>query len=179
MKFDTRSAKESFWKKTFYNFATSNFYRMKIVTWDPNFSGEFKKMNLQWLKEFFWVEAHDEEVLGNPEKYIIDPGGMILFVKDKEDILACLALMKMEEGIFELTKMAVKPGYRGKKIGNKLLEYTLQYAKEKQWHKLIIYSTRKLENAIHLYKKYGFEEIPIEANSPYDRGDIKMELNLS
>jgi len=87
--------------------------------------------------------------------------------------------MKMETGIFELTKMAVKPEHRGKKIGHLLMEYTIDFARKKDWEKLIIYSNRKLENAIHLYKKYGFEEIPIEQNNPYSRGDIKMQLILS
>lgn len=33
-----------------------------------------------------------------------------------------------------------------------------------------------LKNVIHIYKKYGFIEVPVEENSPYKRGDIKMEL---
>ena len=148
---------------------------MQIISWQDKYANEFKEMNLYWLKEFFWVEPHDEEVLGNPKKYIIDPGGMIFFVKNEDDIIGCVALMKMEDGIFELTKMAIKPAYRGNKIGQKLMEYTLAFSREK----LIIYSNRKLENAIHLYKKFGFKEIPMEANGPYSRGDIKMELNLS
>ena len=32
------------------------------------------------------------------------------------------------------------------------------------------------ENAIYIYRKYGFIEVPVEANSPYQRSDIKMEL---
>ena len=153
---------------------------MNIVSWQPEFSGAFKNMNLQWLEEFFWVEPHDEDVLGDPEKYIIEPGGMIFYVQDiNKDLIGCVALMKMEPGIFELTKMAVKPDYRGKKIGHQLMKFTIDFAKNKDWEKLIIYSNRKLENAIHLYKKYGFEEIPIEENNPYSRGDIKMQLILS
>lgn len=152
---------------------------MQIISWRPEYAEEFKNMNLQWLEEFFWVEPHDEEVLGNPEKYIINPGGNILFAKEDDEILGCVALMKMEERIFELTKMAVKPEFRGRKIGQKLMKHTLDFAKEKKWEKLIIYSNRKLENAIHLYRKYGFEEIPIEENGPYSRGDIKMQLKLS
>lgn len=152
---------------------------MEIITWQTQYAEEFREMNLYWLNEFFWVEAHDEEVLGNPEKYIIKPGGMILFVKEQEEILACVALMKIENNVFELTKMAVKPAYRGKKIGNQLLEATVKYAKEQNWESLIIYSNRKLENAIHLYRKFRFVEIPIEADNPYARGDIKMRLNLS
>ncbi|WP_300437251.1 GNAT family N-acetyltransferase [Christiangramia sp.] len=152
---------------------------MQIVSWEPKYSEDFKDMNLYWLKEFFWVEPHDENVLGNPEKYIIEPGGKIFFVKESEEIIGCVALMKIKDDIFELTKMAVKPEYRGKKIGQQLMNYTLEFARKKDWDQLIIYSNRKLENAIHLYRKYGFVEIPIEENNPYSRGDIKMKLNLS
>lgn len=152
---------------------------MKIISWEERYAKDFEEMNLYWLEEFFWVEPHDKEVLGNPEKYIIGPGGMIFFVKEENEIIGCVALMKMETGVFELTKMAVKPAHRGKKIGQKLMQHTLDFAKDQGWQKLIIYSNRKLENAIHLYKKYGFVEIPLEDNGPYSRGDIKMELKLS
>ena len=87
--------------------------------------------------------------------------------------------MKIEDGIFELTKMAVTPAAQGKNVGQKLMAHTLEYARKQGWRKLVIYSNRKLENAIHIYKKYGFREIPIEGNNPYARGDIKMELLLS
>lgn len=152
---------------------------MEIISWNSQYAEDFKKLNLQWLEEFFWVEPHDEEVLGKPGKYIIEPGGMIFFVKENEEIIGCVALMKMGEDTFELTKMAVKPEFRGKKIGHKLLQHTLEFAKKQPWKNLIIYSNRKLENAIHLYEKYGFVEIPIGENNPYSRGDIKMRLNLS
>ena len=152
---------------------------MQIVSWKQEYSEEFKAMNIYWLEEFFWVEPHDEEVLGNPRKYIIEPGGTIFFIQQNDLLIACVALMKIEDGIFELTKMAVKPEYRGKKIGHDLLEHSLDFAKNSGWKKLIIYSNRKLENAIHLYEKFGFQEIPIEENNPYSRGDIKMELKLS
>ena len=152
---------------------------MQIVPWKKEYSEEFKAMNIYWLEEFFWVEPHDEEVLGNPEKYIIAPGGNIFYVKIEDQIVGCVALMKIEDGIFELTKMAVKPEFRGKKIGHDLMKHTIEFAQKSGWESLIIYSNRKLENAIHLYRKFGFQEIPIEENNPYSRGDIKMQLNLS
>lgn len=152
---------------------------MEIISWKPEYAEEFKEMNLQWLEEFFWIEPHDQKVLGDPGKYIIDPGGIIFFAKDKDYIKGCVALMKIKDGVFELTKMAVKPDSRGKKTGHKLMERSLEFARDKGWNSLIIYSNRKLANAIHLYKKYGFVEIPIEENNPYSRGDIKMQLKLS
>lgn len=152
---------------------------MQIISYDPQYAKDFKDLNIEWLEKYFWVEPHDEEVLGKPGKYIIEPGGQIFLVKEGEHIVGTVALMKIEDGIFELTKMAVTPVAQGKNIGQKLMVHTLDYAKQQGWKKLIIYSNRKLENAIHIYKKYGFREIPIEGNNPYARGDIKMELPLS
>ncbi len=151
---------------------------LEIIPFDPAYAEDFKQLNLAWLNKYFWVEPHDEEVLGKPEKYILEPGGTIFFVMEREKVIGTVALMKMEDGIFELTKMAVIPEAQGKKIGQKLMEHTLRYAKDKGWKTLIIYSNRKLENAIYIYLKYGFKEIPIEENNPYARGDIKMKLEL-
>lgn len=153
--------------------------KIEIISFKPEFANDFKELNIAWLKRYFWVEPHDEEVLGKPQKYILDPGGNIFFIKDGDRIIGTVALMKMEDGVFELTKMAVTPQYQGQQLGQKLMEHTIQYARDQSWKKLIIYSNRKLENAIYIYKKYGFVEIPIEQNNPYARGDIKMQLALS
>jgi len=153
--------------------------KIEIVPFQPEYAKDFKALNIAWLEKFFWVEPHDEEVLGKPDKYILQPGGNIFFVKAGDEIIGTVALMKMEEGVFELTKMAITPQYQGQQLGQKLLEHTINYARHQGWKHLIIYSSRKLENALYIYKKYGFEEIPIEANNPYARGDIKMKLELS
>lgn len=151
---------------------------IEIIPFQSQYANDFRELNIAWLKKYFWVEPHDEEVLGKPELYIISTGGNIFFVKDGDKIIGTVALMKIEDRVFELTKMAVTPEYQGKNIGQKLMEYTLVYARKQGWFRLIIYSNRKLENAIYIYKKYGFEEIPIEGNNPYARGDIKMKLEL-
>ena len=80
--------------------------------------------------------------------------------------------------VFELTKMAVSPNLRGQNIGQYVLQYCIDFAKLKHIPKLILYSSRKLENAIYIYRKFGFSEIPVELNCPYIRCDIKMELRL-
>lgn len=152
---------------------------MKIISYDPNYAEDFKELNLAWLNKYFWVESHDEEVLGSPEKYIIEPGGSIFFAEEDGRIIGTVALMKMEERVYELTKMAVTPEFQGKKIGQKLMAHTIGFAKDQGWDSLIIYSNRKLENAIYIYQKYGFEEISMGENVPYARGDIKMKLDLS
>ena len=110
------------------------------------------------------------------KKYIIDKGGYIFFAKLEKQIVGTIAFLKTErEDIFELTKMAVKKNYRGLGIGNFILKNSLNFAKINNFKCVILYSNRKLKNAIYLYKKYGFKEIVVERNSPYQRADIKME----
>jgi len=83
-----------------------------------------------------------------------------------------------KKGTFELTKMAVSPELRGHKIGQKLMQKCLDFAKAQEFKRLLLYSSRKLHNAIYIYRKYGFIEVPVEPNCPYERCDIKMEYPL-
>ena len=92
-------------------------------------------------------------------------------------VIGTVALMPtLSKNIYELTKMAIKPDLRGKKIGQKLMTKIIRLAKIKKINKLILYSNRKLKNAIHLYKKFNFKEIDLEEYTPYKRANIKMEL---
>ena len=80
--------------------------------------------------------------------------------------------------IYELTKMAVSPKQRGLKIGQQLVQHCIDFSKAKSFNSLMLYSNTKLENAIYIYRKFGFVQIPIEENSPYQRSDIKMILDF-
>jgi len=148
-----------------------------IISFNKQYSKDFYELNIEWLKTFFYVEPYDENVLSKPEKHIINKGGHIFFAKLEDDIVGTVALMPIGKmGDFELTKMAVSPNHRGHKIGQKLMQQCINFAKINTVPKLIIYSNRKLENAIYIYRKYGFIEIPVEPDCPYKRCDIKMEL---
>ena len=153
---------------------------IEIIQYDAKYKQYFYDYNIEWLETFFYVEAYDKEVLSKPEVYIIDKGGHIFFAKNDETILGTVALMPTnKKGIFELTKMAVLPEARGKKIGQKLLQHCIDFAIEHQLKALLLYSNTKLENAIYLYRKYGFIELELEKDNPYNRADIKMLLRLS
>ena len=82
------------------------------------------------------------------------------------------------EDLNYLSKMAIIPDERGNGYGNKAMKFLIQFAKNKKWSRLILYSNTKLKNSIHLYRKYGFKEIPVEKNLIYSRGNIKMQLSL-
>ena len=52
-----------------------------ILTFDPAYRDEFRRLNVAWLTRYFQVEPIDERVLGDPEGEILAPGGEILFAR--------------------------------------------------------------------------------------------------
>ena len=151
---------------------------LHIVPFQPNLAEYFKELNLAWVRKYFFVEPLDEEMLSHPQENIINKGGQIFFAQLNKEVVGTFALLKVQEGVFELSKMAVVEEMQGKKIGNQLLEFAIDQAKQLGAQKLILFSNTKLSPAIHLYKKYGFTEVPIGA-SEYKRSDIKMEKFIS
>lgn len=149
-----------------------------IIPFSNNLAGHFKGLNLEWLENYFYVEPHDADLLNNCKELIIDQGGFIFFYRENDKILGTFALIKVSNHIFELGKMAVSPNYRHKGIGQKMMQFCIDFSKDKNWDKIILYSNTKLENSIFIYKKYGFLEVPIDKNNPYARSNIKMKLIL-
>jgi len=145
-----------------------------IIPYSPDLKEEIKILNLEWLKKYFRVELKDEIMLSDPQGEIIDKGGMIFYAKYNDKIVGTASLLKIDETTFELSKMAVTDGVQGLGIGNKLMQHCIEIAQQKGMRKILLYSNRKLLPAIYLYRKFGFEEVPLE-NGIYERADIKME----
>jgi GNAT superfamily N-acetyltransferase len=150
--------------------------KTEIIPYQPDYKNDFVRLNIAWLEEFFEVEPIDEEVLNHCEESILAKGGFIFFAKSGESILGTYAFIKVEPQVFELTKMAVDKSYRGQGIGQLMLNHALVFAEKHHWKRLILYSNTRLENAIYLYRKCGFIEVPLENDCIYKRGNIKMEL---
>lgn len=150
---------------------------VEIIPFEQKYAHHFYNLNVEWLEKYFYVEPYDEKVLSNPLEYVINPGGYIFFAKYNDEIVGVVSLIN-QKTFFELSKMAVSPKYQGLKIGHQLMDFCIAFAKKKGWKSITLYSHRSLESAIHLYKKVGFKEIPLEEKSHYKRSDIKMLLEL-
>ena len=147
---------------------------VEIIPFSSDLKEHIKTLNIEWLQKYFRVEEKDEIVLSNPQEEIIDKGGMIFYARYNDEILGTASLIKIDNTTFELSKMAVSDKAQGLGIGNKLLIHCFAVAEENGIKKLLLYSNRKLLPAIHLYRKFGFDEIPLE-DGIYERADIKME----
>lgn len=151
---------------------------VQIIPFNPKYISDFRELNIAWLEKYFYVEDKDKELLEDCEKSIIDKGGFIFFAKIDEKIVGCFSFIPINNILFELGKMAVDPQYQGHKIGQTLMNFAIDFAKLKQWNKVVLYSSSKLPTALYIYKKYGFEHVELEKDLPYARSDVKMELKL-
>jgi GNAT superfamily N-acetyltransferase len=151
---------------------------VNIIDFNENHAYDFAQLNFEWLENYFYIEEYDKKVLSNPKKYILDEGGHILVALIEEKVVGTVALIKRENGIFELSKMAVTEKYQGLRIGQKLMYACIDYAGRIGANRLFLDSNTKLIPAITLYRKVGFKEIPVPTDTPYERCNIRMELYL-
>lgn len=151
---------------------------IQVVTFDRRYAGDFARLNYEWIERYFEVEEHDREMLDAPYEYVIEPGGQILFALAGDVVAGTVALLEAGGGTFELAKMAVSPDFQGRGISNKLMQACVDYARSVGKGRIFLESNTKLAPAIRLYSKFGFKEVPLAADSPYERVNIRMELAI-
>jgi putative acetyltransferase len=138
----------------------------------------FRELNEDWIGKNFGLEDKDRSTLGDPEKYILQPGGHIFMATSGDEAVGCCALLLMRPGVYEVAKMTVAEAYRGQGLGRKLLAYTIAQGKALGATSLYLETNKKLGDAIHLYEALGFRHLPRErvVPSPYERANVFMEL---
>lgn len=149
-----------------------------VRAFQPGDEAAFRDINLEWIERFFAVEVKDREVLGNPQKYILDPGGAILLAVDGDRPVGAVALMVMGEGSVELAKMGVRPEAQGKGAGRMLVSAAVAKAREMGMRRVYIETNSALGPALKLYRDAGFQPLKERVPSPYARADVQLELLL-
>ena len=152
--------------------------RIEIRAFRPEDAVAFRDLNEAWIKKFFHMEEHDYAVLGDPERYVIRPGGHIFMVLSDGVAVGCCALIPERDGVFEVAKMAVSEEIRGQGIGRKLLGYTIEQARLLGATALTLVTNSTLGSAVHVYEAAGFRHLAAPVVTPYARGNVFMELTL-
>ncbi len=140
----------------------------------------FCRLNEAWIEKYFKLEEKDRQILREPEKYILAAGGQIYMAERAGMAVGCCALIPMEGGVFEVSKMGVAEAERGRGIGRRMLERVISEARQRRIAGLYLETNSMLRNAIHLYESAGFRHVPEERlmPSPYQRANVFMEMTL-
>lgn len=149
----------------------------EIREYDSKFLKDFVRLNTDWITRHFKIEPKDVETLNNAEAIIVRTGGQIFFAVESGKAVGCCAIIRHEDGSWELAKLAVDDSCKGKGYGRILSEAVIDYAKKHGAPEIYLEGNTALAASIALYRKLGFNEVPITHNN-YERCNIMMILNL-
>lgn len=147
---------------------------VQIIPFAVEHRAAYRDLNLEWVSTYFRVEPHDEEQLSHPER-ILEDGGEIWLARLDGVIVGTGVLFSEGNGSYEIAKMAVRPDIRGKGIGKKILEMLIRRFRERGGRRLWLQTNSRLENAIGLYRRFGFVDFTPDRPSPYERANVFME----
>jgi GNAT superfamily N-acetyltransferase len=98
------------------------------------------------------------------------PLGFLLLASDDGRLAGCACTRTLGEGIAELKRMFVRPGFRKRGIGGALVKQTIEQLKERGYSLLRLDSAGFMSDAHALYRSFGFRDIP-----PYEGSEIPTE----
>ena len=148
-----------------------------ITDFEPHHQPWFDQFNRKWIEADFEVEAVDEYVMSNPKEAILDNGGAILMALYEGEPAGTVGLKKVNDELFEFTKMAVGENFRRKGIGEALSYASFVKAAKLGAKNILLYSNTLNGAAIKLYEKLGFHHLPVEQDV-YKRANVKMIISI-
>ncbi|MBB6488738.1 putative acetyltransferase [Rhizobium lusitanum] len=95
------------------------------------------------------------------------------------DIVGCCALVGAGDGSAEIKRMFVDPAARGQSVARKLMETVEATAIEKRFDAIRLETGIYQPEAIGLYKKFGYTEIPAFGSYLPDPLSLFMEKRLN
>lgn len=129
------------------------------------------------FQEYLDLQNYDEELKHLESKYGPPYGRLYLAYYDHE-LAGCIGLRRIDEQNCEMKRLYVRPQFRGKHIGNQLVQKIIDEARKAKYSHMLLDTLPFLKSAIHLYQEYGFYEIESYNDSPMDTS-IYMKKDLS
>lgn len=131
-----------------------------------------------WLDFPLCFQGFDEELAALPGKYSKPDGRLYIAYWDNKPA-GCIGLRKLSDGICEMKRLYVRPEFRGKNIGKRLVERIIEDAQIEGYLFMRLDTIKeKMGNAVEIYENYGFKEIEAYYANP-DPHTLYMELDLT
>jgi GNAT superfamily N-acetyltransferase/DNA-binding MarR family transcriptional regulator len=153
---------------------------VELVTFTENMADDFRALNEDWINEYFEMEEADRKTLDDPQGSIVGMGGEIVFARDvlTQEVLGTCAIVRRDDALCELAKMAVTKSARGRGIGKLVGREAIRVAQEMGFMKMYLETNTKLAPAIGLYRELGFKHRDFPYKSDYSRADVYMDIGL-
>jgi ribosomal protein S18 acetylase RimI-like enzyme len=123
-------------------------------------------------------QSFDHELQTLPGKYAT-PDGRLLLAYAENELAGCIALRKLDDRTCEMKRLFLRPGFRGRGYGRRMINDLLEQARMSGYVRMRLDTLPgKMDAAISLYRELGFEDIPAYYDNPLE-GAVYLERNLS
>ena len=131
-----------------------------------------------WLQIDLCFQNFERELAGLPGEYV-PPAGRLLLAYEESQLAGCVALRGIDEGVCEMKRLFLREQFRGRGLGRQLIHTIIREAGQIGYQRMRLDTLPpKMNDAIALYRSYGFKEIESYYDNPVP-GAIFMELDLS
>jgi GNAT superfamily N-acetyltransferase len=118
----------------------------------------------------------DHDVADWQREYDGAAGVMLIVADPTGEVVGTAAVRRLAPEVTELKRMWLRPDHRGRGIAARLMDRVLDEARTLGGRVLRLDSEARLEAAVRLYHRYGFQEIADYNGNP--RADVWMERAL-
>ena len=131
-----------------------------------------------WLQIDLCFQNFEKELANLPGEYV-PPDGRLLLAYEGSQLAGCVALRRLDERACEMKRLFLREAFRGRGLGRQLIESIIREARNIGYQRLCLDTLPpKMNDAIALYRSYGFREIGSYYDNPVP-GAIFMELDLT
>jgi len=121
-------------------------------------------------------QGFETEVATLPAKYALPRGRLLLATIDGQPA-GCVALRPFDETRGEMKRMYVRPTFRGKKLGEALLQALVAEARSIGYHEVIADTIPDaMPTALAMYERLGFERIDPYSDETPNAQHIRLRL---
>jgi carbonic anhydrase len=131
-----------------------------------------------WLEINLCFQNFDKELASLPGDYALPRGRLFLAIED-DQLAGCVALRPLPDRACEMKRLYVRPTFRGRGLGRKLVATILEAAREIGYERMLLDTLPgKMAQALAMYRRLGFKEIAAYYENPVE-GATFMELSLA
>jgi putative acetyltransferase len=118
---------------------------------------DFKKLTALFDEYLIDIDGDEKDFFAQYNQIHLDH---VVVCYDNHKAVGCGAFKVYEHGVAEIKRMFVHPEHRSKGVAGQVLNELESWAKELDFASCILETSVKLQNAMSLYRKFGYYEIP-------------------
>lgn len=148
---------------------------MEVVEYEPRYRQDFVRLNTEWLEKLCYIEPYDQYAMDHVDE-LIQQGAMVYVAVEGGEVLAVCMTQPLGDDVWEICKLAARGQYTGTGAGSAVLRACMAYSIARGARKLCLITISSLGPAIHLYRKFGFREVPYRRGVWHsEKADVEME----